>query len=169
METLIRKLHTYLQYPEVIKLLTCRNDVDGTNPDRHSQHVIEGYKLINDYKSGQDPNILKEAIRMFKRIQNTDMKYLQALALYGEAIAYGMEDKYKEANDSIAQLKGVGTSFGTDFSDEIDDLKHYALAEMAADLKEEHKRLHPHENEEQPSGCVVFILIFITSSLLMFL
>lgn len=169
MEQLYEKLHAYIHYPEVTKLLNSRINSDGTNPDRHSQHVIEGYKLINDYKSGQDPNILKEAIRMFKRIQNTDMKYLQALALYGEAIAYGMEDKYKEANDAIAQLKGLGTSFGTDYSDEIEDLKHYALAEMAADLKEEHKRLHPHENEVQPSGCVVFILIFITSSLLMFL
>lgn len=169
MEKLIEKLHEYLKFPEVEKLLTGRTGTDGTNPDRHSQHVIEGYKKLAAYTHGQEISSLDETIRLFKRIQNTDMKYLQALALYGEAIAYGMEDKYKEANDAIAQLKGLGTSFGTDYSDEIEDLKHYAAAEMAADLKEEHKRLHPHENEEQPSGCVVFILIFITSSLFMFL
>ena len=169
MEKLIEKLHAYLQFPEVKKLLASHSGSDGTNPDRHSQHVIEGYKILNDYAYGQDVARLDEAVRLFHRIQTTDMKYLQALALYGTALAHGMADRFKEAQESIAQLRGLSLTIGTDYSDEIEDLKHYASEEMLVDLKQGYERLHPGQELPKPSGCMVLILILGTASLLMFL
>lgn len=169
MEKLIEKLHKFLDFPEVQKLLNDRTGTDGTNPDRHSQHVIEGFKLINSYAFGQEVTRLDEAVRLFKRILPSDMKYLQALALYGTAVAHGMADRFKEAQEAINRLKGLRIYMATVFPEEIQDLQHYAAEELLVDLKEAYQRLHPDQPVPKPSGCMVIILVFISTSLLMFL
>lgn len=169
MERLIEKLHSYLQFPEVTKLLSVRMGSDGTNPDRHSQHVLEGYKILNDYAFGTDVASLNEAIKLFHRVLTTDKKYLQALALYGNAIANGMADRFNDAQASILQLKNLNTSSMTDYLEDIEDLQHYASEEMLVDLQEAFQRLHPNEEIKHPSGCVILFFVLLSSSLLLFL
>ena len=165
MQKLITTLHSYLQYPEVVKLLNCRHGEDGVNPDRHSKHVYDGYSIIFNYKYGQDKELLYKAVQYLDRVVSTDMKYLQALALYGKVIAYGMAGEFKKASNSAISLTNFTTYGGlTDYWQEIDDIRHYAGNEILPEIKKAFSRLYPNKKWNGEEGCLSIIIFFIVLS-----